>query len=372
MRIIKNPEISISGKFQNFEYSDLLDFRKIKNCFHYTIKYLIYENERICMNRLMALLIGAVIVSAIVVLSVVYFPSATNTQVTSVRLGDIPLTISLPIYVAQEEGYFKEQGLDVSLTHFQSSNDLADAAAAGAIDGGGVLSISVVLAVEQKAPNTLKVVTEQVTSSNSPFDALVVHKDSNLTINDLAGKKIALFPGSTSLILAKISFEHLVGSDFKYQPVPMTPNLMLESLASHQVDAVIGYEPFNTLVVQKGVGKVLLSGFYEKGIYDDLPGGAIILTSDFVQKNPQAAAKINVVIGKAIKFIETNETQARIIATKYMPIDESVALKSNLPRWYTAENIDVDKLQKYADIIYNSGGLAEHIGVSSVIYQVPK
>ncbi len=325
------------------------------------------------MNKSKVAIIGISIAVAIGILVAVFVSNASHpAQITTLKLGHTQLMITLPIYVALEKGYFKDAGFDVSLTSFQSSNQLAEAVAAGNVDGGGVLSASVVLAIEQKSPSTFKVLVEQVTSSDSPFSAIVVRKDSNLTLSDLSDKKIALFPGSTALALTKIGFAHLLDKDFKFQPAQMPPNLWLEALTSGQVDAVVGYEPFNTLATQKGVAKILYSAFFEKTVMDDLPGGDIILSSRFIQNNPQAAAKIEEALGKAIKFIGTNEGETRMIATKHIPIDESVALKSNLPKWYVAKDIDTNKLQQYADLLLREGDLQGSVNVSTIIYEGAK
>lgn len=294
-------------------------------------------------------------------------------EITYVKIGYLPLTLSLPIFVAQENGYFKDMGLNVTLSNVQDSSQLAQAVARGDFGGGGFSSVSDVFAIEQRQHGTLVIIGENVASIDNPFSAVLIRNDSSVTIlGDLAGKKIALFPGPTSLMLSTVAFKHLTSDNFSFQPQQMPPPLMLEALVSKQVDAAVGYEPFNTLAKQKGLAKVLYPAFYENGVMNNLPGAVMVLSANLVHDNPTAAAKIDHAISKAIMFIKTNNTEARQIMVKYIPIDNSVAMNASISTWYDSSNIDVKNLQLYADLLSSSGGLQGHVNVTSTIYEGSK
>jgi len=51
-----------------------------------------------------------------------------------VKIGYLAIGAGLPLFVAEEEGFFAEQSVEVELIEFRSSNDIASAAVAGRID----------------------------------------------------------------------------------------------------------------------------------------------------------------------------------------------------------------------------------------------
>ncbi|MDR3530720.1 MAG: ABC transporter substrate-binding protein, partial [Rhodopila sp.] len=58
----------------------------------------------------------------------------------TLRLGYVPLTDAAPLLIAQEKGFFRRQGLGVSLTPVASWASLRDRIAFGMLDGAQMLS----------------------------------------------------------------------------------------------------------------------------------------------------------------------------------------------------------------------------------------
>lgn len=72
---------------------------------------------------------------------------------TDVTLG-LPLTTStfLPIYLAQEEGYFKNQGLNVKIVSFHGGTELVRAMIAGSVDVGVTSLADVSVGIKAQQP----------------------------------------------------------------------------------------------------------------------------------------------------------------------------------------------------------------------------
>jgi NitT/TauT family transport system substrate-binding protein len=316
-------------------------------------------------------IISGIIIAVIagIAISLLYSSSNQPVTLTKIDVGHVPVSSSLPTFVALENGYFKDAGFDVSVTSFQTSNQLAEAVATGQIDFGGAVSTAPILAISQKDPQTYKILADAVLEKQNPFTAILVKNDSNLALNDLPGKKIGIFPGSTSTILTRLSFADMFGADAKFEYVQMPPTLWLQALESGQVDAVLSYEPFGTLGVERGIAKSLYSGPYENHIMaNDIPAAVMVVTSKFAKEHPEQVEKIERVLERAIDFIKSNESEARKISVKYMPIDENIALKSNFTAWHSAKNIDLQTLQQYSDILLKNGDLQTPVEVSSIVY----
>src|SRR5215210_7953934 len=56
---------------------------------------------------------------------------------TTVRAGLVGAVPNAGIYVAQERGYFREQGIEVEVTEFESATPLVPLLASGQVDVGG-------------------------------------------------------------------------------------------------------------------------------------------------------------------------------------------------------------------------------------------
>ena len=62
-------------------------------------------------------------------------PQAAPKETLSLKVGVLPIVDVLPMYVAEQEGYFKEQNLQVELVLFPSALERDSAFVAGQIDG---------------------------------------------------------------------------------------------------------------------------------------------------------------------------------------------------------------------------------------------
>lgn len=306
------------------------------------------------------------VIAAIVIVVQLINDSGIEAEAVEVRLGYLSIVDGVPIFAAVENGYFEEENIKLVTTKFATSNQLAEAVINGDIDYGAIVSSSVVFSIEQRAPNSFKALSAVLHPSDKPFSAVLLRLDSTLSLEELKDKKIGIFPGSTSLALSKIAFKNLIGSDFTAEYVQMPPNLWLDSLSTSQVDAIISYEPFATLAIENNVAKILYNGFYEKHVMDNAPTALSIVTTQYAEKNPDLVRKIQSAIKKGETFVSANENEARLIATKYIPITESVALKMNLQGFEVGQDIDFTKLQNYADILYEAGELEKKIDVTSL------
>ncbi len=314
-------------------------------------------------------IIALVAVAVVVVAFLAYQFSGVNQQQTKqqIKVGYLSVTPCLPLFVAVENGYFAEEGFDVELINFQSSNQVGEAAVNEQIDLG-LLSTSVVFNIEQRSPESLKIIADFTSPSERPFNSIIVRRESNLTVSDLKGKRIALFPGSTALALTNIAMKDLLGDDFTAEYVQIIPTLWLQSLESGQVDAIISYEPFTTLGVENGVAKVIYPAIFEKHVLEDIPQGSFVVSSKLAKGDKETVRKMQKALSKSLLFIRENEAEARSIATKYVPIDENVAQKFMLHDWQVSDDMDLVNLQRYADLLLEKGELTQKMDVTNLVF----
>jgi NitT/TauT family transport system substrate-binding protein len=135
--------------------------------------------------------------------------SATGTQVQSqqtdlpnigpIKIGYLPTTGNTPIFVAQEKGYFAEQGLEVELVSFQSGTEMIALLSTGHLDlGVGDGGVGMFNALGSELPIKIAAGFIQLPEDNeNPTLFIVVRKelfDSGevVEVSDLAGRKLAM------------------------------------------------------------------------------------------------------------------------------------------------------------------------------------
>ena len=222
-----------------------------------------------------------------------------------VRVGYIGLTCEAPIFTAVEKGFFKEEGLDVSLVKCEWAN-YKDVLALGGFDITHHLVMYFLKPVEQGLDvkftggihrGCLRVQT----LTKSPIQ----------TVKDLKGKKIGV-PGMgtppfifANRVLGANGLDP--GKDVQWLVFP-AGELGL-ALDKGDVDAVADSEPIGTLLTADGKVKNVADQAQDAP-YKDEYCCAVLANGKFLAKNPKAAAAATRALLKAARWVETNPAAA--------------------------------------------------------------
>ena len=294
-------------------------------------------------------------------------PSKT---VAKMNVGHINLANDLPAFVAQEKGYFAAENLEVTLKKFDSSKLATDAIYSGDIDASAGSSTVPLLGAESVQAGKAKIyalgytgVTEKTT-----LGAFVVLNESLVQSPvDLAGKKIAIFPGGTAKILLTRYLKAQNVDTSAIQWVDQTPNLWVASLQNGAVDSVFAYESTLTVFKQDTTKPVRVFGYGAlESTVDPLYLGGSTVRTDFVNANPEATKAYIRAYYKAIDFIKNNEAEARTILAKYTSIKPEVANAMNLYPDAKLGDIQKDKFQTLADILYQDKNITTAVDTSKM------
>src|SRR5260221_3946446 len=242
-------------------------------------------------------------------------------QNTKVKIGYLPIAAGLPLFVAVERGLFTESGFDVELVRFASSNDLGTAATAGQVQALMPFALNAGFDIGVVSGKRHLLFVYNLYSDKKPHvvDYLVARKDSNIqTLADLKGQRVAGFPGSvTKVFVENILKKHGVEpKDYIY--LQIAPKDWLAAFESGSVDVASVMEPQASLIISKGIGRVIVDGFFAK-LMPDVPLSGHWLSSQFVEQEGAEAAKRFVgAFDKAISFIRENPEQAKAYYVKYI------------------------------------------------------
>jgi NitT/TauT family transport system substrate-binding protein len=243
--------------------------------------------------------------------SVIAFGAALLTA-SGAALADTPIKLVMSwkyegpqafYYIAQDKGYFKAEGLDVSIDQGEGSGASVPKVAAGAYDAGvGDTSALIQLAAREPAQAPKAVFMMY----NTPPFVIAVKADSPIkTPKDLEGKTVGAPAGDGALKLFP-ALAKQTGIDIsKVTLTNMAPNLREQLLMRGQVDAVFGYLTTITFSAKAmGIDPDTQLRFIRYGDYGmDLYSNTIFFSQPFIKAHPEAVRGFLVALDKAIKDV---------------------------------------------------------------------
>lgn len=288
-----------------------------------------------------------------------------------VKIGYLRLVMSLPTFVAQEKGFFAEEGLQVELIPFNSGTAIIDALVAGRIDANCGSASTGHWFAAQSAPDRFKIFMMYGTTSAEEDNTfvVVVTKDSPIQdLKDLKGKKVGTFPGATSVSLAKaVVRTQLDPAEVIFTEVP-PPNLV-PALASGQIDCFFSPEPMGMMAVSKGLGKYLMkSPLALLKLEGGVPGAGFSFNAQFLKEYPKTAKKIKAALEKAVDYIRANEQEVRSYLVEYTGLPEPVAMRMPYDKFIKLDEINKEACQGYFDMLYNEGAYKEKVDTTKLFY----
>ena len=264
------------------------------------------------------LFIGLFIIIAIVI---AFFPFNGEKQDNEITIGYSALRISLPVFVAQEKGFFADEGLNINLERFDTAQPLMSSLVAGNIPIAGYTALPITYNAMLRSETELYFVTSMLEDQQHRISYLIVPTDTSqdFSISDLKGKKIGILP----TVAYKAWIEEILRKNnvdlSEVEIVQIAPALSPSALESKQVDALFTNDPAATTVLQQKIGR-LLSREVEVPKYLGEPFlfGSFNIRKDFADANPEITKKVISAMNKAVKFVNSNPTEAKEMMKKYL------------------------------------------------------
>jgi ABC-type nitrate/sulfonate/bicarbonate transport system substrate-binding protein len=219
-----------------------------------------------------------------------------------------------PGLVAQVKGYFKEQGLDVEYKQVPRGNVALGALATGNLQFAESAHAPFLAAVTKDAPLIA------VGVATRGFQGKLVAAPKNTSAKSLAdfkGKHVGIQVGTGvhTVILMLLERKGLKPSDFKFTNIRVVDMPAAMSAPNNPFDAVIGWEPGMTRIVQAGHGKMITEAReFEKQAEVTYPF-LISTTVTYHKEHPDIVQKVLNAYAKADKFIREHHEEAVKIFT---------------------------------------------------------
>lgn len=248
----------------------------------------------------------------------------------------------LPLTICERLGYFKEQGLDVTINDFRGGAQSLQALVGGSVD---VVTGAYEHTIRMQAKGQdIRAVIEL---GRFPGIVLGVRKEKAAgykSAADLKGMKIGVSaPGSSTnfFVMYLMSKAGLKPTDAAYIGVGIGPSAVA-AVTKGEIDAISNVDPVITKLEQDGDIKVVADTRSEEGTRaifgGSNPAAVLYLKQGFIDKNPNTVQALVNAFHKTLKWME-KATPAEIVATvpeDYYLGDKALylaAVKANKPAY---------------------------------------
>jgi len=291
----------------------------------------------------------------------------TPSGLVRVDVGLIPVAEYFTVYVAQDQGFFKQQGLDVNVQVMSNAASIVPSVINGQLTFGTTATPPFLEAVEKGLP--LKGVSASASTpsgaENDTGAVLVAQGSSIQKVTDLAGKKVAVNQlGALPQVVVAARIKQEGGDPKAVNFVAMPFPDMAGALQQGRVDAILTVEPFLTKALQSGGFRSiapLYAGVYPSGTTDTLIFGS----SQYVQQNAATVLKFQHALEQADQLVTQNPQVLRDTLVKHGGVSQPVANAIKLPTY--AAQFNTSGMQNVADLMQQTGFLSKRIDVAGTL-----
>ncbi|QPP09633.1 ABC transporter substrate-binding protein [Streptomyces bathyalis] len=268
----------------------------------------------------------------------------STTKAGTLNIGQISNSVAFfPLFVAEEKGYFKDEGIKLGdRPRLGTGAKVAAALKSGSIDlGAGVLTDAFNLA-ESSEPGETRVLSSLVTeyyvdivvgkSFTGPGDRASLEERTRA----LVGKKIGITgPGSGTEALVSHLFDRIgkkAKTDATLVNLGSAATSAIGALKSGRVDALSFFQPIGQQAEADGSGRILISP--ARGDVKDMAGalhGVVFSTQKLLKKKSKEVKGFQSAIKRAQQDVQGDPGKVRELLEKYLKDSDPKALDALVP-----------------------------------------
>ena len=292
-----------------------------------------------------------------------------------VKVGVFPVSSSLPVFVAQDRGFFKEQRIDVEIIRLIGGPPNVSGLITNQIDASSVLVTIEGMNANLKKPGVAMYISVNGQNAQYQMEQFVVRRGVPVrSLADLKGKKIMSAPGPANVTMAKavLAAVGLKEGDYTLDQLDMGQHV--NAMTAGTFDAGYTLEPNAAVMRKNGVATTLEAGVIAKYILGDpnanaWVGGGVIST-DFMKGRPDVARRYTAAWLKAVDFINSNPKEARKSLSKNTFTPDDVVDTVPLVKFTKVEDLsnrDRVDFQTFIDYSTQIGTLPERVDVNKYL-----
>ena len=304
----------------------------------------------------------------------VFAAKKDEAKLAKVTLNEVAHSIFYaPQYVAIEEGYFKDEGLDLTLVTGFGADKTMTAVISGEADIGFMGAEASVYAYQEGATDAV-VNFAQLTQRAGNF--LVAREEMpDFKWEDLKDKKVL---GGRKGGMPEMVFESILRKngldpqkdltidqsiDFGYTAAAFTGDT--------SADFTVEFEPSATALEKEGAGYVVASLGVDSGY---VPYTSYSAKTSYMEKNPEIIQKFTNALQKGMEYVQshTPEEIAEVIAPQFAETDLDT-VTAIVKRYYDQDTwksnliFEKESFELLEDILEDSGELSERVSYEDLV-----
>jgi NitT/TauT family transport system substrate-binding protein len=249
---------------------------------------------------------------------------AQNAQKVSLRLDWVISAYHTPYFVGVKNGYYNEQGLDVTVEPGNGSANVAQALGNGngdfaTVDGGTMM---------QLVAKGLPVKAVMGWFQRNPIGIIYNVKSGISKPHDVEGKTLVVTNGDAPSALLP-AFAEATGIDLKKVNIVSTdPASKNAAVISGRGDAVVTFSFLAVPVIEAAGVKVRTLDYADHGV--TVPGLSVIARPEYIDRNPETVKKFALATRKAIEWTREHPDRAIEILAEMNP-RQKILMETALP-----------------------------------------
>ena len=295
-------------------------------------------------------------------------------KLTKVTLNEVAHSIFYaPQYVAIEEGYFSEEGLDLTLITGFGADKVLTALISGEADIGFMGAEASIYAYQEGATDPV-VNFAQLTQRAGNF--LVAREEMpDFKWEDLKGKKVL---GGRKGGMPEMVFEYILrknGLD-PQKDLMIDQSIDFGSTAAAfsgdtSADFTVEFEPSATALEKEGAGYVVASLGVDSGY---VPYTSYSAKTSYMGKNPEIIQKFTDALQRGMEYVQTHtpEEIAKVIAPQFAETDLDT-VTTIVKRYYDQDTwksnliFEKESFELLEDILEDAGELKERVPYENLV-----
>jgi ABC-type nitrate/sulfonate/bicarbonate transport system substrate-binding protein len=283
-----------------------------------------------------------------------------------VRVAYLPVMASLPVFIAEDQHLFSNQGVKSQTISFSSSNDMVNALVSGQVDVLPAVALVPLIHLEIQHPGKVRVFSHsRMRRENSTYRIVVKSRSPMNGLPALQGKKLGVFPGTSATRLVSAFLKRKGVDPESITFVQLPPSAQVSSLESGAVDALFAYEPV-ALISEPGRYRALSDSVYAE-LVEPCPLGVSVIARDFERRHKNTAARSATAIQEAIAYMGAHPTEAKALLPRFTKMTPEMASRVNVADMTLSNAVDAAVLQRFIDLLYEIGEIPEKIDAHRLV-----
>jgi NitT/TauT family transport system substrate-binding protein len=282
----------------------------------------------------------------------------------TLKIGVLPITDVVPMYVAQQEGYFADEGLAVELLPVASGPERDSMIQAGVIDGELNEILTTVLTNAGAGEQVRIVTTARRPFPNAPMFYILSSPNSGITTPaQLGGVEIGISGNTVIEYVTERVLENagLAADEILGANIPKIP-VRLELLLGDQIQAGVLPDPLASLSLAQGAHLVI-----DDTTYPEVAISVISFREKVLKERPDAVEAFLRAYDRAVEAINENPQQFQNILIETARVPEVLQDRYTLPPFPEHELPTEHQVQDVVDWALSKGLIGETLAYDQVV-----